>query len=119
MGVTATRQGGHRLPLIISKTTMRPNIKATDTANPHRRQHQRPDPGRQAGKPASTTPRGNTSEAHNPTAVNTTRSDTQTISTATPNASALFFSANRDPGFTNVRIVDCTLRDLVPDVGGY
>ena len=24
----------------------------------------------------------------------------------------------RDPAFTNLRIVDCTLRDLVPDLDG-
>ena len=24
----------------------------------------------------------------------------------------------RDPGITNASLVDCTLRDLVPDVGG-
>ena len=73
MGVTATRQGGHRLPLIISKTTMRPNIKATGAVNPPRARRRHLDPGRQAGKPAHPTPRSNTSEAHNTTAVNATR----------------------------------------------
>ena len=99
MGVI--RVGGHRLPLVISDTT----IGATGAANPHRRQHQRPGPGGQAGKPASTAPRSNTSEAHNPTAVYTTRGKPDWL-----------FRTGRtdDPGITNNPLVGCRLPGLGP-----
>lgn len=116
-----TRLGGHRLPVTVTHTTMRHNInrttdhhpiigKATGAATP-RHQHRRPDPGGRASKPARTAPRGNTSRSHNTTEVNATRGLGLI-------ASSIHGHANRDPGFTNVRIVECTLRDLVPDLGG-